>query len=76
MDVVRGHDGDRLGGAPANVVCALARRGTASAFVGRLGRDAIGEAFARLFAERGVQTSALQWDEQRPSRIVLVRRDA
>ncbi|MFU8883882.1 MAG: carbohydrate kinase family protein [Cyanobacteriota bacterium] len=69
-------DGDRLGGAPANVACALARLGTPSAFLGRLGRDAIGAAFAALFAERGIDTSALQWDPQRPSRIVLVRRDA
>jgi fructokinase len=68
--------GDRLGGAPANVACALARLGTASAFVGRLGRDAIGAAFAELFAARGVDTSALQWDGGRPSRVVLVRRDA
>lgn len=69
-------DGGRLGGAPANVACALARLGTPSAFLGRLGRDAIGQAFAAVFAERGVDTSALQWDAQRPSRIVLVRRDA
>ncbi len=67
---------DRLGGAPANVACALARLGTPSAFLGRLGRDAIGTAFAQLFAERGVDTSALQWDGERPSRVVLVRRDA
>lgn len=67
---------DRLGGAPANVACALARLGTPSAFLGRLGRDAIGAAFAELFAARGVDTSALQWDSQRPTRIVLVRRDA
>ncbi|MCP9881697.1 carbohydrate kinase [Cyanobium sp. Alchichica 3B3-8F6] len=69
-------DGDRLGGAPANVACALARLGTPSAFLGRLGRDAIGEAFRELFAARGVNTSALQWDAQRPSRVVLVLRDA
>ena len=72
------HDGpcdDRLGGAPANVACALARLGTPSAFLGRLGRDAIGAAFAQLFAQRGVDTSALQWDGERPSRVVLVRRD-
>jgi fructokinase len=69
-------DGDRLGGAPANVACALARLGTPSAFLGRLGRDAIGQAFAAVFAERGVDTSALQWDARRPSRVVLVRRDA
>lgn len=67
---------DRLGGAPANVACALARLGVPSAFLGRLGRDAIGAAFAQLFAERGVDTAALQWDSQRPSRVVLVRRDA
>ena len=67
---------DRLGGAPANVACALARLGTPAGFIGRLGRDAIGAAFSDLFAARGVDTSALQWDAQRPSRIVLVQRDA
>lgn len=39
---------DRLGGAPANVACALARLGTSAAFVGRLGTDAIGTAFRAL----------------------------
>ena len=76
VDRLEPPDGDRLGGAPANVACALARLGTPTAFLGRLGRDAIGEAFAAVFAARGVNTSALQWDGQRPSRVVLVRRDA
>jgi fructokinase len=67
---------DRLGGAPANVACGLARLGTASAFVGRLGMDPIGEAFTHLLAQRGVDVSGLQHDPIRPSRIVLVRRDA
>jgi fructokinase len=67
---------DKLGGAPANVACALNRLGTPAAFLGRLGSDAIGEAFEALFAERGVETSGLQWDADRPSRVVLVRRDA
>ena len=67
---------DRLGGAPANVACALARLGTAAAFVGRLGSDAIGAGFQQLMAERGVNLSGLQRDSSRPSRIVLVRRDA
>ncbi len=71
-----GDGGDRLGGAPANVACALTRLGTPAAFLGRLGSDAIGEAFGVLFAERGVETSGLQWDAERPSRVVLVRRDA
>ena len=67
---------DHLGGAPANVACALARLGTPAAFVGRLGEDTIGDAFRTLFAGRGVDTTALQWDPERPSRVVLVRRDA
>ena len=67
---------DRLGGAPANVACALARLGTPAAFAGRLGRDGIGKAFRQLFEGRGVVLSALQSDPSRPSRIVLVRRDA
>ncbi|WP_172820875.1 carbohydrate kinase [Cyanobium sp. NIES-981] len=66
---------DRLGGAPANAACALARLGTTAAFVGRLGTDPIGRAFAGLFERRGVNTAALQWDRRRPSRVVLVHRD-
>ena len=65
---------DRLGGAPANVACGLARLGSAVAYAGRLGQDAIGEAFASLFVERGLETGLLQRDAERPSRIVLVRR--
>ena len=65
---------DYLGGAPANVCCGLARLGTSTGFLGRLGRDAIGTAFAQRFHERGVDQQGLQWDEQRPSRIVLVQR--
>ncbi len=67
---------DRLGGAPANVACALAQLGTASAFVGRLGCDPIGEAFERLMVARGVELAGLQHDPTRPSRVVLVRRHA
>lgn len=67
---------DHLGGAPANVACGLARLGTPVAFLGRLGEDPIGHSFHSLFSERGVDTSALQRDTQRPSRIVLVRRDS
>ena len=65
---------DRLGGAPANVACGLARLGTPVAFAGRLGLDAIGDGFAALFVDRGIDRSLLQRDPQRPSRIVLVRR--
>ena len=56
---------DRLGGAPANVACGLALLGTAVAFVGRVGGDAIGAEFQRLFVQRGVDISTLQLDEHR-----------
>ena len=67
---------DRLGGAPANVACALARLGTPVGLIGRLGQDAIGAAFLELFKGRGVDVRALQSDASRPSRVVLVRRHA
>jgi len=67
---------DRLGGAPANVACALARLGTPSALISRLGNDSIGAAYGHVLQERGVDTSALQHDPRHPSRIVLVKRDA
>jgi fructokinase len=75
QDPAAGGD-DRLGGAPANVACGLARLGTPAAFLGRLGEDRIGRTFGALFQERGVDISGLQWDPARPSRTVLVRRDA
>jgi fructokinase len=66
---------DRLGGAPANVACGLARLGTPVGFFGCLGDDLIGEQFSALFQHRGVESSGLQMNPDRPSRIVLVRRN-
>ena len=51
---------DRLGGAPANVACALSRLGTPVVFAGRIGSDAIGASFVDLFAQRGLDVSLLQ----------------
>ena len=65
---------DCLGGAPANVACGLARLGTPVEFVGRLGSDAIGEAFQRVFDQRGIRQRAVQRDLKRPTRVVLVHR--
>ena len=65
---------DRLGGAPVNVACGLARLGTPVVFLGRLGADGIGARFSELFQQRSIDASGVQLDPQRPSRIVLVRR--
>ncbi len=67
---------DCFGGAPANVACALSRLNVNVSFIGSLGNDTYGESFKNLLIKRGVDTSGLQQDDYRPTRIVLVRRDA
>ena len=68
------HCDDRLGGAPANVALGLARLGTSSAFIGRVGFDSIGASIQDAMASRGINLAGLQFDSIRPSRVVLVRR--
>ncbi len=67
---------DCFGGAPANVACALSRLGANVSFIGSLGNDAFGKNLKNLFIQRGINTSGLQQDILRPTRVVLVRRDA
>ena len=67
---------DFFGGAPANVACALSRLGAKVSFIGSLGNDAFGEDFNNLLIQRGINTSGLQQDTLRPTRVVLVRRDS
>ena len=67
---------DCFGGAPANVACALSRLGVDVSFIGSLGNDAFGKSFKNLLIKRGINITGLQQDNLRPTRIVLVRRDA
>jgi len=67
---------DCFGGAPANVACALSRLGADVSFIGSLGNDTFGENFKNLLIQRGINISGLQQDTLRPTRVVLVRRDA
>ncbi len=67
---------DCFGGAPANVACALSRLGADVAFIGSLGNDAFGRNFQKLLVHRGINTSGLQLDNVRPTRVVLVRRNS
>nr|WP_229641449.1 PfkB family carbohydrate kinase [Waterburya agarophytonicola] len=62
------------GGAPANVACALAKLGTPSAFIGRVGKDRQGEQLVQLLESIGVDISGVQYDEQAPTRKVYVTR--
>ncbi len=50
------------GGAPANVACGVAKLGTASGFLGKVGDDPFGHFLATTFREAGVDTSPMLFD--------------
>ena len=66
---------DFLGGAPANVACALRKLKIDSVFIGCLGRDEFGKKFIEQFNEIKVNLDFLQLDNNLPTRIVKVDRD-
>ena len=52
---------DFLGGAPANVACALRKFQIDSAFIGRIGSDEFGKKFIEKFRELGVNIFFCKW---------------
>ncbi len=66
---------DFLGGAPANVACALRKLQIDSVFIGCLGYDEFGKRFIEQFKELEVDINFLQLDKTVPTRIVKVNRD-
>ncbi len=66
---------DFLGGAPANVVCALKKLKIDSVFIGCLGSDEFGKKFLEKFDELKINVDFLQWENNFPTRIVKVDRD-
>ena len=66
---------DYLGGAPANVACALKKLKIDSTFIGRLGNDEFGKQFIEQFKLLEVNLDLLQLDNNLPTRIVEVNRD-
>ena len=66
---------DFLGGAPANVACALKKLKIDSVFIGRIGSDACGKRFIEQFKKLDVNINFLQLDNELPTRIVKVKRD-
>lgn len=60
------------GGAPANVAVGLAKLGTSSAFVGKVGADPFGK-FLRFELEcYGVDTSGISFDSEHKTRLAFV----
>ena len=66
---------DFLGGAPANVACALRKLKIDSIFIGRLGSDYCGKKFISQFNELEVNLDFLQLDNDLSTRVVNVDRD-
>lgn len=60
------------GGAPANVAAALAKLGTTSGFVGKVGDDAFGRFLAQTLREVGVDTSSLRFSTQARTALAFV----
>ncbi len=66
---------DFLGGAPANVACALRKLKIDSTFIGCLGSDDYGKKFIMQFDELDVNLDFLQLDKDSTTRVVNVDRD-
>jgi len=66
---------DFLGGAPANVACALRKLKIDSIFIGSLGSDSYGKKFIKKFNELEVNLDFLQLDNESSTRVVNVDRD-
>jgi fructokinase len=66
---------DFLGGAPANVACALRKLKIDSTFIGSLGSDDYGKKFIKQFSELDVNLNFLQLDNDSSTRVVNVDRD-
>jgi len=66
---------DFLGGAPANVACALRKLNIDSIFIGSLGSDDFGKKFISKFKELEVNLDFLQLDNNSSTRVVNVDRD-
>jgi len=66
---------DFLGGAPANVACALRKLKIDATFIGSLGSDDYGKKFITLFNELEVNLDFLQLDNDSSTRVVNVDRD-
>ncbi len=64
-----------LGGAPANVACALSKLGIDTEFIGCLGDDEFGKEFIYLFSNLGVVFNYTQIDKNNPTRIIQVSID-
>ena len=73
--IINNHDGEcknYLGGAPANVACALSKLDIDTEFIGCLGDDQFGKEFIKLFRDLRVNIQSIQIDKNYSTRIIKV----
>ena len=63
------------GGAPANVLTALARLGGRGAFLGKVGDDRFGRFLAQALTEHGVDPTGLRFSSEAPTTLAFVHLD-
>lgn len=59
------------GGAPANVAVAASRLGARCAFLGKVGKDGLGNSLVRTLTDNGVDTSGVRYGEQATTMAVV-----
>lgn len=60
----------RIGGAESNVAVGLARLGVRATWLGRIGRDPLGDEIVRVLRGEGVEVLAIQ-DDRRPTGVMI-----
>lgn len=60
------------GGAPCNVLAMLSTLGHSTAFIGKVGNDALGNQLKERVAEQGINTKCLKQDEEVPTTLAFV----
>lgn len=63
--------GSDIGGAEFNVATSLARLGLPTAWISRLGSDGFGDRIRRIADEAGLDTSAVETDDTRPTGLYV-----
>jgi len=64
-----------FGGDTSNVAVAAARQGASVAVLARLGNDAFGDAFVRLWSSEGIDTSLVQRDDEAATGVYFIDYD-
>lgn len=60
------------GGGPANMICAAAKMGASTAFIGKVGSDPFGQALRETLEKNGVEATGLILDSEYPTTLAFV----